>query len=63
MRVDSPCVEAGANAAAALPWDLDGQPRIQGMNVDMGCYENVPEAEGVGAALLFLIWRMRKVKE
>lgn len=63
LRADSPCVEAGANAAAALPWDLDGQPRIQGMNVDMGCYENVPEAGGVGASLLFLIWRMRKVKE
>lgn len=37
---NSPCVNAGSN----LPWmatatDLDGNPRIQGGIVDMGCYE------------------------
>lgn len=40
----SPCINAGTN----LVWmagasDLDGNPRIHGSRVDMGCYEFVPE--------------------
>jgi hypothetical protein len=44
----SPCIDAGTN----LPWmagatDLDGNPRIIGGRVDMGCYEFVPEPAGL----------------
>ncbi len=39
----SPCIDTGANQ----PWmvtalDLDGNPRITGGTVDMGCYESIP---------------------
>ena len=37
---NSPCVNAGNNDAADLPeYDLDGNKRIQGGIIDMGCYE------------------------
>ena len=39
----SPCVDAGPNAYAPMPWDLDGNPRIYDDTVDIGCYEFVPE--------------------
>ncbi len=44
VQSDSPCVNSGSN----LPWmvtatDLDGNPRIAMLRVDMGCYEVVPE--------------------
>jgi hypothetical protein len=40
----SPCIDAGIDR----PWmtgatDLDGNPRVQGGGVDIGCYELVPE--------------------
>jgi len=38
----SPCVNAGTNAYASS-YDLDGNPRITGGTVDMGCYEFIPE--------------------
>jgi len=45
---DSPCINTGTN----FPWmagalDLDGNPRVYGSRVDMGCYEFVPEPAGV----------------
>lgn len=41
----SPLVGAGDNtAAAAIPFDLNGQPRIQGGIVDIGVFERPPPA-------------------
>ena len=44
LAFGSPCINAGTNAFAPMPWDLDGNPRIVGGRVDMGCYEApIPE--------------------
>jgi hypothetical protein len=53
---DSPCINTGTN----LPWmagatDLDGNARIYGTRVDMGCYEYVPEPAGAAALAVGLI--------
>ena len=39
LQASSPCINAGTNANAAGPTDLDGNPRISGGVVDMGAYE------------------------
>ena len=59
----SDCIDAGTN----LPYvytttDLDGNPRLDGPTVDMGCYEFIPEPGALAAVIscLFLIlgiWR------
>jgi subtilisin family serine protease len=36
---DSPCIDAGSNVYAAMPQDLDGNPRIFNGTADMGAYE------------------------
>jgi hypothetical protein len=40
LQATSPCVNAGNNASAPGPSDLDGNPRIVGGTVDMGAYES-----------------------
>jgi len=39
LQPNSPCINAGRNDYAFGPTDLDGNPRIIGGTVDIGCYE------------------------
>jgi PKD repeat protein len=39
LQTNSPCVDAGHNAYASGATDLDGNPRIVRLRVDMGAYE------------------------
>jgi len=50
--VGSPVIDAGTNAFAPMPYDLDGNPRIYDGTVDMGCYEFVPEPAGIVFSIL-----------
>ena len=51
LTLRSPCRNAGSNdAIVAGARDLDGNPRVYGRRVDMGCYEL---QQGLGLMLLF----------
>src|SRR5690606_9008929 len=39
LRPASPAIDAGNDAFATGDVDLDGNPRVQGLRVDMGAYE------------------------
>ena len=43
IQKTSPCINSGNNDYVTTDWDLDGNPRIIGTKVDIGCYENLPE--------------------
>jgi len=52
----SDCIDGGTN----LPYvytttDLDGNPRLYGPTVDMGCYEYIPEPGAFGAVISYLL--------
>jgi hypothetical protein len=51
LQSNSPCINAGNNAAAPGSTDLDGRPRIVSGTVDMGAYEFQPGTDGA-----FLAW-------
>ncbi|MCX6916872.1 MAG: hypothetical protein NT167_28170 [Verrucomicrobia bacterium] len=39
LEFNSPCINAGKNAAVAVTNDLDGNPRVSGGTADLGAYE------------------------
>ncbi|MBP7828900.1 MAG: hypothetical protein KA248_03165 [Kiritimatiellae bacterium] len=55
LLAGSPCINAGSNVfAQGIVLDLDGEPRLQGAAVDMGCDEFNPTGQsgGLSAALI-----------
>jgi len=52
LQAGSPCIEAGT-LIPGITTDCMGNPRVQGSETDMGCYESVPEP-AAGVALMLL---------
>jgi hypothetical protein len=52
LRTNSPCINAGNNAALIDGPDLDGNPRVKGGTVDMGAYEFQTPASTISYAWL-----------
>lgn len=42
LAAGSPCIDAGDSSRATETTDLEGNPRIVGVAVDIGCYERLP---------------------
>lgn len=53
LFVRSPCINAGDNSVVTELFDIEGNQRIQGPNVDMGCYECPADADVDGMADLW----------
>ncbi len=52
LTFGSLCINSGTNAYVIGDWDLDGNSRIVGGRVDMGCYESpIPEISVIGYQL------------
>ena len=52
LQSNSPCINSGNNAYVTTTTDLDGNPRIVGGTVDMGCYEYQTPASIISYAWL-----------
>ena len=52
LQANSPCINAGLNAYAAGPTDLDDNPRISGGTIDVGAYEFQNPASRISYAWL-----------
>lgn len=46
LRHDSPCIDAGDESFSYQSFDLKGDERVQGPDMDMGCYEGGTNAVG-----------------
>ena len=53
LRSISPAIDAGDNAFVTIDHDLCGSNRINGVSVDMGCYEYYPEPP---TPTVFMLW-------
>jgi predicted outer membrane repeat protein len=55
LQLGSPCIDAGNNAAVSTSTDPDGNPRIQGVAVDMGAYETTSSPQDVLDRLIDIV--------
>jgi hypothetical protein len=58
LQATSQCVEAGV-LIPGITTDCLGNPRVQGSEPDMGCYETVPEPAALGLLGLFTIYNLQ----
>jgi len=64
LQATSPCRNSGTNMAWMTgATDLDGNPRIIGGTVDMGCYEFIPEPGKFIYFVLFFLFGKNKINK